>query len=213
MMLTRVGRSLKSIQLIALLLLFTVVNTKSSLSEVIVSPERNEAFIVGEINSAAAEEFVELMKRHPSTNTLYLSSPGGAVYPSLVIAQTVNELGISTVVPLDAICASACSTIYFAGINRRALGQLGVHRIYSKSHSDELEESFKLAYALTIDAFIEFNVHSYVLLKMLQTPPNSIYFFLMLKRKYTRLMRFLEISDLGQIVLVKICFLHMLSVS
>ncbi len=177
MIFTGIRKSFKGSRFLAFLLLFSVVKSETSNSEVIVSPERNAAAIVGSIDSATAEEFVAAMKRHPSTNVLYLDSTGGAVFPSLVIAHAVNDMGISTVVPLDATCASACSTIYFAGVNRRALGKLGVHRIYSTSRAAEMVDLLKAAYALTMDAFIKFNVDTYVLIKMIQTAPDSIYFF------------------------------------
>jgi hypothetical protein len=59
---------------------------------------------------------------------LILNSSGGSVEDALFIADVVRTRRIETVVPAGSTCQSACVFIFFAGVGREAVGELGVHR-------------------------------------------------------------------------------------
>ncbi len=72
-------------------------------------------------------------------------------------------------------CASACSIIFFAGEQRVALGQLGVHQMSSSGGGSLTGLQFVLAEVLS--AFDAFDVDDRVLQKMLRTPADNMYYF------------------------------------
>jgi hypothetical protein len=119
----------------------------------------------------------------PNARTLVLNSPGGAVDSALVIAQEVRRRGLKTYVPDGMGCYSACAYIFFAGENRIADGELGVHQI-SQDVADIVLTQVTIGDIL--DALDEFGVQHQVISYMLRTPPEDMYVF-----------SHLELSELG----------------
>ena len=66
------------------------------------------------------EMFYELRDHHPNVRTIELNSYGGLVEPAYRIAKIVRERNIKTNVRKGAKCASACTLIFQAGVNRSA---------------------------------------------------------------------------------------------
>jgi len=74
---------------------------------------------------------------------LVLNSLGGSVPAAFEFAAAMDKIGVFTVVPDNALCASACaSIIYPSGVRRDVVGtgRLGFHSCYTKA-GDKVEES------------------------------------------------------------------------
>lgn len=138
-------------------------------------PEHNSAILTGPITSDTSLAFDSVLGRMPNLKVLALHSPGGQVLSALDIANKVHALGLSTVI-LDAMdCASACSIIFFAGSERVAQGQLGVHQLSSRSKGDI--QTVQLVISDILDAFEKFGVDVRVTKHMLTTRPEDMYYF------------------------------------
>lgn len=136
-----------------------------------------------EITPTTPADLDRALDARPDARTLVLNSPGGAVDSALVVAQEVRRRGLRTYVPVGMGCYSACAYIFFAGENRIADGELGVHQI-SQDVADIVLTQVTIGDIL--DALDEFGVQHQVISYMLRTPPSDMYVF-------SRL----ELSELG----------------
>ena len=136
-----------------------------------------------EITNTTPADLDRALDARPNARTLVLNSPGGAVDSALVIAQEVRRRGMRTYVPDGMGCYSACAYVFFAGENRIADGELGVHQI-SQDVADIVMTQMTIGDIL--DALEEFGVQHQVISYMLRTPPDDMYVF-------SRL----ELGDLG----------------
>ena len=130
--------------------------------------------IVDEINFRLPLAFERVLEEVPNPRTLMLHSPGGSVHAALAVASRVRGLGMTTVIPGDSGCYSACSMLFFAGVDRRAEGELGVHQISSESGN---LVSGQFALADIIEVLADFDVPTEVIGIMLRTPPEDMYVF------------------------------------
>lgn len=76
---------------------------------------------------------------------LVLDSLGGSVPAAFEFVKAMDKVGVYTIVPDNALCASACaSIIYPSGIRRNVVGtgRLGFHSCYTKSNGRIEESSF-----------------------------------------------------------------------
>ncbi|TAN13735.1 MAG: hypothetical protein EPN34_01030 [Burkholderiaceae bacterium] len=62
---------------------------------------------------------------------IYLNSPGGDVMEAMKIGHLIRDEQMSTFVPHDFTCASACALLLAAGVTRGAAGPLIIHSFYS----------------------------------------------------------------------------------
>jgi hypothetical protein len=101
--------------------------------------ELKEVVIIGEgpIADGDAERFAKiapLATRDKYGNvTLVLNSPGGSVHAAFKLVEAMDEFEVSTIVPDNATCASACASIvYISGRYHDVLGTgiLGFHTCY-----------------------------------------------------------------------------------
>lgn len=136
-----------------------------------------------EITNTTPTDLDRALEARPNARTLVLNSPGGAVDSALVIAQEIRRRGMRTYVPEGMGCYSACAYIFFAGENRIADGELGVHQI-SQDVADVVLT--QMAIGDILDALDEFGVQHQVISYMLRTPPEGMYVF-----------SHLELADLG----------------
>ena len=76
-------------------------------------------------------------------------------------------------------CAAACSFLFVAGEKRRAYGRLGVHQFSSNGRltGGEAEQTAQQVTAEIIDYLKEYDVPAQFLVRMLETPPTSMYWF------------------------------------
>lgn len=124
------------------------------------------------IGGDTALEFLRALKKRPEARFVSLNSEGGLVTPALMIAHSVFDRGLSTVVPAGSVCLSACAYIFFAGRSRAAFGELGVHQISGGDASDA-----QSMFSNVLDALTEFGVPEEVVSIMLRTPPDQIHIF------------------------------------
>lgn len=130
--------------------------------------------IEGEIRPGAAAEFSALADANPQASTVILNSGGGRLNESMLIAEAVGLRGMDTVVLPDLVCNSGCVIVFAAGKNRAAMGKFGVHQVAGEGFNNaELQEELgRVAALLTRE-----EVSLKVLVPMLRTPHNEIYYF------------------------------------
>lgn len=134
----------------------------------------------GEIDPSASEDFMQAVRRH-NPSAILLDSPGGSLGAGLEIARYVHDLGLETFIPPGAMCASACSLIYFAGNPRTIAGTLGVHQFSSTLNTVGLvrdtERDTQEVVAEIWNELQRFGTPASVMVRMLSTPPNRMYWF------------------------------------
>ena len=129
-------------------------------------------YLEDDIGLGAADDFLRARRAAPAASTLVLMSDGGHVEEAKAIARQVRDLGLTTYVPLRRGCYSACAYIYFAGVNRRATGQLGVHQVSDPGFT---ALSLQSDLADLLDLLFEFGVDTRIATAMLRTPPEALY--------------------------------------
>ena len=131
--------------------------------------------LVEDITIAAPADFFRALRERPEASRLVLISDGGSVYGALSIAFQVHERGMTTIVPAEGWCYSACAYIYFAGATRELAGELGVHQI---STEGEISLSgAQTTIADILDALETFDVDPGILSVMFRTAPDDIHVF------------------------------------
>ncbi|RWO96931.1 hypothetical protein [Mesorhizobium sp.] len=128
----------------------------------------------GEIDLRSALEFRKALRAVPNARLILLDSLGGSVQTGLLIAEEVFDRKMDTLVPANAICASACSYIFFAGRSRKVSGRLGVHQLQSDVQDNAYTQ---LNVADVIEATTKYGTAPEVLALMLKTPSDQIHFF------------------------------------
>lgn len=127
----------------------------------------------GEIDARTPLTFRRVLAAQPQTSVLVLNSPGGDVQSALLVAEEIHERKINTIIIEGSGCYSACALIYFAGAERVAEGELGVHQI---SGSVDVQ-SAQLNLSDIIEYLSKYGVSSEVITRMLRTPPDQMYVF------------------------------------
>jgi hypothetical protein len=89
----------------------------------------NLLFFVGSIYEGQEEVLKEFLEKHPEIDTIVLHSGGGLVSEAAMMSRIIFEREMTTYVPRDATCASACGYMWLAGKVRVLDGTLGAHRI------------------------------------------------------------------------------------
>ncbi len=128
----------------------------------------------GAIDGRTPLLFRRALQQYPTVNTLALKSGGGSVYAALPMAYEVRDAGLKTTIPSGGLCASACSFLFFAGVERNADGQLGVHRI-SGGNADLA--TGQVALGDIFSSFEDFGVPTGVIARMMNTPADQMYWF------------------------------------
>lgn len=135
----------------------------------------NALLLNGSIDNSSYDDFLLALDYFDHDPTLVLNSPGGNVATALQIGAFTSESGFVTYVPERAVCASACSLVFFSGRQRIAIGELGVHQMSSSSSSALAGVQYLIAEVLT--AFARQNVDDRVIQRMLRTAPTDMYYF------------------------------------
>lgn len=128
----------------------------------------------GEIGVSTPLDFRRALDLRPKTSVVVLASPGGLVASSLILADDIHRLGLSTFIPEGFGCYSACAFVFLAGKNRLASGELGVHQMAS-----DVPDPSGIQYSTAdiLDALEDFDVPTPVLTRMFRTPNDSMYVF------------------------------------
>lgn len=129
-------------------------------------------FLEGDILRSDGESFRQALVAHPGVGLVVLDSDGGDGEAASLIADSIDALGIDTLIPSNGVCASACATIFLAGRQRVVLGTLGVHRFGYFGESPA--ENTIAAIADDLEAMVDFDAPMPVILASLQTPHDTI---------------------------------------
>ena len=95
----------------------------------------NALFCMDAIKGGDDFELRKALRNH-EIDTIVLASPGGNVWAGLSMAGIIFDKKLRVFVPPKAVCASACSFMFFGGNERLSEGELGVHQF---SSSDETQ--------------------------------------------------------------------------
>lgn len=151
----------------AMLQVATLVAVPAQAGQVTIQDGRICAIsIAGRIEDGDDLLFSSLASAYPHA-LVVLSGPGGKVVPALAIGREIRARGLRTLVPAEAVCASACSLIWLAGTPRllgtdarigfHALStpRLGASPIETHAFDPELVRYLtELGYALDVTATI-----------------------------------------------------------
>ena len=140
-------------------------------------------FLTGSIEKGMYTIFRQAITEN-KIHTIVLNSSGGDVDEGLNIAGTIFDKEIKTYIPEGYKCYSACSFIFFAGSEKYALGELGVHQA---AYADDISKEKAAIGAIdqqsqksTADILLrlgEFNTPRFVEQRMLRTAPGDMYIF------------------------------------
>jgi hypothetical protein len=94
-------------------------------------------------DAAKLERALKLATRGQNrTKDLLLDSPGGLVREAFAMANVMDIEGVSTVVPANAVCASACASVLFVSGRYRSIekgGALLIHSCFDGRDGSEVE--------------------------------------------------------------------------
>lgn len=124
----------------------------------------------GEINGRTPITLRWAGRQYPQIKTLALTGPGGSAYDALNMAYAIREAGLKTNIPSGARCFSACALMFFAGVERSAEGELGVHQLTVGNSASAQFAAGDLVKILT-----EFGVPTELIVRLLQTATNQMY--------------------------------------
>jgi len=91
-------------------------------------------------------------------DSVVLNSHGGMGIPAVAIGRIIRKEHLSTLVPQDAICNSACAYVLISGVCRMALGQVKIHRSLHQGDEDmdrpvSVKENYKVIRKVIQDKF------------------------------------------------------------
>lgn len=106
-----------------------------------------------------------------------LNSDGGDVAAAIEIGMYLRTQGTWTIVPRNAVCASACVLVFLGGVHRITAGKLGIHRPYSPKLSESSTDSKTMfeSLNLVVSQYLkQMNIPEAVLSAMNAVPPGEI---------------------------------------
>ena len=80
--------------------------------------------------------------RH-GTKELLISSVGGVVAEAWAMADVINQVGVTTIVPAGSLCASACASVVFVAGKYRTIqkgGQLAIHSCFDDRNGQKMDD-------------------------------------------------------------------------
>lgn len=148
-----------------------------------VGPKGYGVLVSGEIKKGDVAKLALFLLDNTNTNlsTVFLNSSGGDVLEALVIGEMMRENFSATVVPESAMCFSACTILWAAGVDRYLGGRnskLGFHRLSFKRREIDVRKSQAVTSSvsqLVADFFRKVALPPLLIEKMDQTPPTDIY--------------------------------------
>jgi hypothetical protein len=182
----------KSYLFSAVLALISSAAAGQSFGNFIAYPQDGVVILSGGIDPDGPEDFRKALAAAGQATTVVLRSSGGVVASALEIAATIKGRQLLTLVEEGQNCASACSILFFAGQQRVALGELGVHQMSAPGGGSLAGLQFVLADVLS--AFDAFDVDDRVMQKMLRTRAEDMYYFTASEKQTWGIDRFSAIS-------------------
>ncbi|MDA7430045.1 hypothetical protein PGB28_16385 [Primorskyibacter aestuariivivens] len=136
------------------------------------STQPTRLFLRGRLTLKSQTDFIKALNAYPQIKTFSLHGPGGSVFAAIPIAYAIRDAGLDTLIERDHACESACSFLFLAGVERQALGALGVHAMQTSD-----PRSREIAMAEVAALFDYLGVSGYVLDKLAETPSDRMYVF------------------------------------
>lgn len=133
----------------------------------------NVVVLDGEIGINTPLEFRRALAVRPGATVVVLNSPGGLVASGLILANDIHDRGLATTIPEGAGCYSACAFVFFAGAERLAEGELGVHQMYGTNDTSGVQARV----SDIIEALEQFGTPTAVVTRMFRTPSEDMYVF------------------------------------
>ena len=109
-------------------------------------------------------------------SVIILNSPGGNVEAAKKISRIIRKNKLSTWIPKDKYCSSACLYVFAGGICRMGQGKIGIHRgfspySYQRTRSlEEVRKSTDSSFNDDIDFFDEMNTRTSIVSIINQIP-------------------------------------------
>jgi hypothetical protein len=142
---------------------------------VVFESDRYAIALDGSIDETTVADFKRAMAERPSAQVVLLQSLGGEVGAALALAEEIGKRGLSTAIPRDLACYSACAYVFFAGRDHVVEGRLGVHQI---SAPGEGALGGAVAFYNRVKGELErIGVPAGVIRAMLKTRPDDIHVF------------------------------------
>ena len=112
----------------ALVSLLISIASYASSAEFFVLSGTSTLLVLGETKTSDVEE-IQRYIADEQIDSIILNGPGGSLEAGYAIAEIILEQGLTTIVPKNTDCASACSIIFSAGTERVMEGgsRLGFH--------------------------------------------------------------------------------------
>ncbi|MEP2757504.1 MAG: hypothetical protein ABJP66_00300 [Hyphomicrobiales bacterium] len=158
-------------------ILFLGIVSFSEAAEFRTSEDRSTISIHGKIESGDYDSFLLSLQNSPSAKKIILNSPGGAVWDALRIANSIRKSGLSTEVPSDAVCLSACFYLAISGNDRTVNGELGVHQIWTPGDNQINAAAIQQILSEIVTYVIEAGIDPWTIPLMLKTPKDGMYVF------------------------------------
>jgi len=141
----------------------------------------NALFFMDQIKNGDDFELRKALRNH-DIDTIVLASPGGNVRAGLSMAGIIFDKGLRVYVPPKAVCASACSFMFFGGDERLSEGALGVHQFASydqekTANAVKTQGDSQYLVSEIIGFLNEFKTPPFVFEKMFYTRPDEMYWF------------------------------------
>lgn len=148
----------------------------------------------GEINSVFSE-LIRTLEEQANVEEiplriLEISSGGGSIHSAMAAGNAIGDSGWYVHVPEDGNCMSACVLVIAAAESRRALGDVGIHRVFppnsnAKTRNELLDET-RAATELIRRYLTKHGVSASLADEMMAIPSNEI-----------RLLKYEELDELG----------------
>ncbi|EAU41913.1 hypothetical protein FP2506_15809 [Fulvimarina pelagi HTCC2506] len=144
---------------------------------------------VGRIEIGTASDLREFLAERDrvggEVRRLFLHSPGGSVEDALQMARDLRADGISTEVPADGYCASACPLVFAGGLTRLAGASswVGLHQVYAAEipgmpNARDLDRSIsdiQQTIARAQQLLADMGVDPAIWINAMETPPADLY--------------------------------------
>ena len=110
----------------------------ADISSGMLTPNLAAIYLKGEMNVNDVRRFAEVVEPFQRA-IVFLESPGGVLSAGIAIGITIQSKGLSTFVPENATCASACAIAWLGGIERFATpkSRIGFHAAYDSRTGNE----------------------------------------------------------------------------
>ncbi|MBU1175861.1 MAG: hypothetical protein KKH72_10715 [Alphaproteobacteria bacterium] len=131
-----------------------------------------ELLLEGNIGAVTPVSFAQVLQRYPQIAFVSLQSAGGMLYAALPTARQIRSAGLRSTIPAGAVCHSSCAFLFFAGIERTAEGELGVHQLKAGNQA-----SAQYALADVRAALKEYEIPDEVFDALLRTPPERMHVY------------------------------------